>query len=149
MAPRDSPLLESMGAELILPMTSSLHYKKCSLHYKTPNKNVKQRMKCLFKSKEYRNLGSWLDKAEDTEYPPRWEYDFWGPSPPGHASQQSVTLLGGRTLSVTFWKGIKSWHPPTLGSSGDRACEPAYSPCGRGPAWVGRSATSSLRTILI
>lgn len=56
-----SPLLANMGPELILPMTFS----QLSLHYKTPNKNVKQRMKCFFKSKEYRNLGSWLDKAED------------------------------------------------------------------------------------
>ena len=133
-------------AGLILPVTSS----QLSLHYKTPNKNVKQRMKCFFKSKEYRNLESWLDKAEDNRISSQMGILLLGPQPPRPCiAAECHSLLGGRTLSVTFWKGIKSWHPPTLGSSGDRACEPAYSPCGRGPAWVGRSTTSSLRTILI
>ena len=78
MAPRDPPLLESMGAELILPMTSS----QLSLHYKTPNKNVKQRMKCFFKSKEYRNLESWLDKAEDNRISSQMGILLLGPQPP-------------------------------------------------------------------
>ena len=106
-------------------------------------------MESFFNGKEYRHPGRRLDKAVDNRTYSQMGMWLLGTQLPMTCRLSRVCLpLSVRTLPVTFLKDIMPWHPPTLCSSGDCAYKPAYSPCGRNMAWVGKRVTSSLKTVL-